>query len=379
MLQPLIQRLRHLTAASKRFRQRFRRGSKGSGRCRHGEQLEVRTLLAANQWDSYDLGELLANQSFETPSQLGQISSGTVSGLTLYLAGDVDYYRFTTVASSSAAHGVTLSRGDHTELRTSGFVFGDAELTLWRIESNGYVELDSDSTGTNIFSTSANVSLTDQPPGDYLLRVHDRSGLGVTCNYSLAFNVPTSVVQDVYEPGELQGSPWNLGTITGAAGPFFGSIHAAGNDDYFRFTTVDTGGSGDQVKLVFDDASGNIGLQLQDNGGSVLATANGTSDQEVISLSGRSAGTYRIRVLSNGHTNPLYGLTIQAPEERQPDPDGYEPNNSRNTAALLPFTTGDGLSGQLGQSLHSENDVDWYRFRMTGPGGPDARFGVADT
>lgn len=89
------------------------------------------------------------------------------------------------------------------------------------------------------------------------------------------------------------------------------TIDAPNDDDYFRFYMPATGGGGDFVTISFDHDLGDIDMSLMTESGSVVATSQGVSNSETISLAGRSAGWYYIRVYGwSGATTPDYDMTI---------------------------------------------------------------------
>lgn len=176
-----------------------------------------------------------------------------------------------------------------------------------------------------------NIVITGVPAGQYWLEsVADPANNVLESNEDnnatrIKVTIPSggggTINPDPYEPNDSRGvvdgrpvgqlSSPNLGpcnpttTITGL------TLHAAGNDDYFRFYNPGTGVSGDQVRINFTHASGDVDLQLLNASGSVVDSSTGTGDSETISLSGRGRGWYYVRVFGfSGATCPSYSLTI---------------------------------------------------------------------
>ncbi|MBS1723177.1 MAG: hypothetical protein JSS66_09530 [Armatimonadetes bacterium] len=83
-------------------------------------------------------------------------------------------------------------------------------------------------------------------------------------------------------------------------------------DDYFKFKLPSKGGETDYVKIESPwMRQGDLNLQLLNESGQLLASSSGSYNFEQISLKGRPAATYYVRVLRNGSTNnPEYWLTI---------------------------------------------------------------------
>ncbi len=135
--------------------------------------------------------------------------------------------------------------------------------------------------------------------------------------------------QDAYEPdnsvletdGQALGglnSP-NLGpvdpsrTITGV------NIHDANDVDWYRFYANDTGAAADLVRLTHQAAQGDLDLELRDASGALVASSEGTGDQEQISLEGRPQGFYYAVVRGKGGaTSPAYQLFIDPPANQAP-------------------------------------------------------------
>ncbi len=128
-------------------------------------------------------------------------------------------------------------------------------------------------------------------------------------------------VVDAYEPnqslaevaGRPEGGPSspNLGPSNPQKRVEMLSIDDAGGDDYFRFYMPATGASGDFVRIEFEHDLGDLDMRLLSSTGTVLASADGVSDSEQISMSGRGAGWYGVRVFGfSGATNPSYRLII---------------------------------------------------------------------
>jgi hypothetical protein len=92
------------------------------------------------------------------------------------------------------------------------------------------------------------------------------------------------------------------------------TIHAAADADFYRFTTVATGTQANSVRIQFRHADGNLDVQLlAADGTTVLATSAGSADTESVSLAGRAAGTYFVRVFGAAGATGAYTLTADAP------------------------------------------------------------------
>ncbi|MFN9557681.1 MAG: beta strand repeat-containing protein, partial [Dolichospermum sp.] len=88
--------------------------------------------------------------------------------------------------------------------------------------------------------------------------------------------------------------------------------------DWFRFTINQTGATGDRVRVNYSTINGqSLSLLLRytnANGQQQQLTSNTGSGQEIVSLTGLTAGEYLIKVTGNGTTVvPDYSLSIDAP------------------------------------------------------------------
>jgi hypothetical protein len=87
------------------------------------------------------------------------------------------------------------------------------------------------------------------------------------------------------------------------------------------------------VSIAFQNAQGDLGLELYNAFGRRVGSSNGAGDGESVSLSGLLAGTYYVRVFgAQGATNPNYSLQI--------DPGAPVAGDTRTTRRSRPATTG---------------------------------------
>lgn len=102
-------------------------------------------------------------------------------------------------------------------------------------------------------------------------------------------------------------------TVTGV------NIHDANDVDWYRFYANATGAAGDLVRLDHEVAQGDLDLELRDASGNLIASSEGTTNEELLSLEGRSEGWYYAVVRGkNGATNPAYQLTLDPPANQPP-------------------------------------------------------------
>jgi hypothetical protein len=94
------------------------------------------------------------------------------------------------------------------------------------------------------------------------------------------------------------------------------------------------------VDLTFTDAEGDIDLSLLNPAGTSVASSASTSNNESVTHTVTSAGTYAIRVYlyADAGTTPgnTYGMNIQRSGCAS---DSYEPNNSRQAAPVMTMSS----------------------------------------
>jgi hypothetical protein len=127
--------------------------------------------------------------------------------------------------------------------------------------------------------------------------------------YSLTISGP--LVADQYEANDSFAAASDLGTLGGFVATNL-SIHAADNDDYFRFTAAANGTA--QVDLSFLHALGDVDVRVFDAAQTEIGNSTGVDDTENVTFSVTQGATYYVRVYGFADaTNPEYSLTISAP------------------------------------------------------------------
>ncbi|MBY0260886.1 MAG: PPC domain-containing protein [Phycisphaerales bacterium] len=193
-----------------------------------------------------------------------------------------------------------------------------------------------------------------------------------------------SGVDDRFEPNTLPrlvaqrpegavNSP-NLGTLVGRRA--IPTLALADGADVFRFVLPRAGAAGDSARIDFNNARGNLDLQLLGPGGRVLRSSLGNSNSETISFAGLNANTYFVKIIGkNGAMSPNYRLTLNAPAPLtpvNPNEDAYDGSNTRE--AVLARATGTN-SPNLGQAmvrtlsnLKLADKIDLYAFTIPASG-----------
>ncbi|TRV50784.1 MAG: hypothetical protein EWV53_14205 [Microcystis panniformis Mp_MB_F_20051200_S9] len=294
-----------------------------------------------------------ANNSVANARDLRNVEGlQTWQTLSIHNTSDVDWFKFTTIGTSDANDVVQIAFDQS---------LGDLELYLYN--STGTTILKKSETINNI----EEVSLSGLAAGTYLIQVKGYNG-AINPSYQLAINAPeTSTIPtdwaDKNGTNNTRATAEDLLKLDGV-NLFSGlSIHQGGDEDWFKFETLKTGIVGNAVSINFDREKGDLKLELYNSAGTLLTTSNENSNRELISLAGRSAGVYFVRVLGNttSVTNPNYSLVIDAPQTLEKDwiDKGTTPNNSRANAYDLRSINGSVILSDL--SIDTATDQDWFK------------------
>jgi hypothetical protein len=275
-------------------RKSTRGGRPATNRVRQIEQLEPRLALT---W----AGTPPATISPPTTAisvTLG--SANSASGAASIATTEVDYYAFKATVSGTYTIATTTPSSN---LDT---VLGVFSASGQRLAYNDDVDYPA--------NTDSQVGVTLTAGTTYYVGItnYQTSSRGT---YNWAITGPTSTTpttDDAYENNDTIGTASNLGTLTTAK--TINNLVMADANDWFRFTTTGVGTSTSNVTISFQNAQGNLQLALYNSSGSLLAASQSTTDSETISLSGRVAGTYYVKVYgTNGALNPDYTLTVNPP------------------------------------------------------------------
>jgi hypothetical protein len=301
--------------------------------------------------DLYDEGDSLSSFNPDYVASPGSAGAGQPWDATFLIrnggnlaAGGfwVDYYASPTIFIGPADHylGSVYIAG----IEAFSYAQADLHLTSFPggIPSGGYyvgIIIDPDNTVTESNeSNNAGVDLDDYPL--------------------------TVALVDAYEPNDSFAAAYNLGT----RGYFYDSgltIHAPGNDDYFRFTAGGTGPA--DINVYFSHAAGDIDLYVYDAGQTPVGSSSSTDDDEFVSIPVAGGQTYYVKVVGyGGATNPNYSLEINAPSS--PPLDNYEPNDSFAAAYNLGTR---GYFYESGLNIHEAGNDDYFRFTAGATGQAD--------
>jgi hypothetical protein len=213
---------------------------------------------------------------------------------------EIDYYSFT--ATTSGSYAISAM----TPTSSLDTVIGVFSSTGKRLAYND------DLGGTN---SDSRVTLNLTAGSKYYLGVTNFASTSRGAyTYTINGSAPVVLPDDSYENNDTFGSAFNLGTLS--ANRTVSGLKMADLGDWFRFTTVAPGTSTNSVSISFTNSQGNLQLALFNASGGQLAASLSTGNKETVSLDGRAAGTYYVRVYGNaGAHNPNYSLSIVAPQE----------------------------------------------------------------
>ncbi|SFH57310.1 clostripain-related cysteine peptidase [Planctomicrobium piriforme] len=296
-----------------------------------------------------------------------QTAKGDMSwyNLSIHSSSDDDWFAFQLDADAVAGHFVEI---------ITNYQLGDLDLELY--DSDGIrlnAATSEDVERVSLDGLKAKIGSVRQT---YYLRVVGYRG-GTQPNYTLRINAPESGLNGDAIDARSSNNTFATATplmLNGGAESIGGlSIHQSGDVDFFRFTMPATGAPGSLVAINFDNAQGDLQLQLLDASGQAIPgrSSNGQSGTEAISLNGLAMGeTYYVKVSIAGgaviSTQPDYSLTFVTPTD--PQPDRLEGNSGNDT-----FDTASGLrevSGQVSIARLSltSGDTDFFRFTLLSPG-----------
>jgi hypothetical protein len=267
------------------------------------------------------------NDSLASAGNLGTIRTSQTFGQLVQADGN-DYYRFTLAASTRSSDTVSITFQDS---------LGDLDLRLY--DSHGRQLQISQGVGN-----TEQVSLANLQAGTYFVRVYGYRG-ATNPRYSLNFRLASStttvtpkVIDDAYENNDTRTTAANLGTRTSVMN--LTNLVLADGNDWYRFTTTAAGGNTAAVSIAFQNSQGNLGLQLYSSTGMLLGSVNGAGNSESLSLAGRAAGTYYVRVYGSlGATNPHYSLRIDPTATIAPTPVAATPTPTPPTSTSTSPTT----------------------------------------
>lgn len=162
-----------------------------------------------------------------------------------------------------------------------------------------------------------------------------------------------AAVADRFEPNDSYDAATNLGTLGDRTESGL-SIHAASNNDYFRFTAAASGTV--SITISFDQARGDVDAILVNNDRVIIANAATTNGTERLTAPVAAGRTYFMKVLGyNGATQPAYSISVDGPNATTPTPTGDTDDQTREARAIA-------IGATVSDSVGTSTDVDLYKF-----------------
>jgi hypothetical protein len=300
----------------------------------------------------------VANNSIATARDLRNVEGlQSWNPLSIHNAGDQDWFKFTTLNAADSSGYINI---------TFNHALGDLELALYDV--TGTVALGKSETIENYEQLKLkNADGSYLSAGTYLIQVKGYKGTAINPEYQLSINAPTVSNLDSAEPNNSRATAKDLREVQGEQVLPGLSIHQSGDNDWFKFNTVAAGLANHFLAIEFDNAQGDLQLEILDQNGNLLtnriSASTSNSNRELVSLKGLSAGTYYARVYGATGTviNPSYDLIINAPQIAKADwiDRGTSPNNTLATAYDLRHIDDSISLGSL--SIDSTTDQDWFK------------------
>jgi len=141
------------------------------------------------------------------------------------------------------------------------------------------------------------------------------------------------------------------------------SIDHSADRDRFRFYMPGQGGSNDSVRIDFNHGQGDLDMRLLSASGSALATSQGTSNSEFISMNGRPAGWYFVDVYGYSGAIGNYELTINPSANNPPAIMPLEPLTDTSVifsveSYTTTWTFGDPENNEAWVTVYASEDQD---------------------
>jgi Lysyl oxidase/Bacterial pre-peptidase C-terminal domain len=231
---------------------------------------------------------LEVNNTFATASDLGLVGDLHLSFLSIHEPFNDDYYALT-AASNGLIDISVLTEHDR----------GDVDLAVY----DGSQSFLADSTSTEDFEQLSIAALAGET---YYIKVYGFGG-DTNPDYQLLIDGP-AIPPDAYEPNDSFATAYDFGTTEHFAAAGL-SIHASGNDDYYKLMAPATGPL--FIDLSFTHALGNLDVQVLDAAQNVVASSQSISNQEHLEIAATAGQAYVIHVFGvAGATNAQYDLAI---------------------------------------------------------------------
>lgn len=233
-------------------------------------------------------------------------AQGDATGNAAISSNEVDYYTF--LAPAAGSYRFDASTPSSSVDTVLGIFNG----------SGGRVAFNDDISSSN---RDSRVTVTLAAGARYYFGITNYTGTA-NGSYTWAVDGPagtTTPADDSFENNDTPATATPLGTLT--ASRTVSGLVMADAADWFSFTTASAGVAGNSVSIAFQNAQGDLDLQLTNASGQVLGSSTSTGNGESVSLGGLGAGTYYVRAYGyNGAINPTYTLTVSPPPVSGPPP-----------------------------------------------------------
>ena len=182
---------------------------------------------------------------------------------------------------------------------------GDLDMRL--LDPSGRVIASSDGT-----TDRETLLLGGLPAGVYYVDVYGYGG-AYNPRYTLTSNVRAAntrapIAADRFEVNNTRARATRLGQIV-ATSEVAGLTLTRKDVDFYSFSLLAPGTATSDVVVSFENALGDIDVELLNSAGRVLRLANGTDNSERLSLADLPAGNYFLRVFGyRGVANPAYSI-----------------------------------------------------------------------
>lgn len=234
------------------------------------------------------------NDTLRTATRVRQLAGGRFDGV---MADVHDFYRLDLTGVPASGSSMTVD-----------FVHADGDIDVALRDASGKVLTASDGA-----TDQETLLLGGLRPGTYYVDVYGY-GEGYNPAYTLRSDVTLGtgravrIANDRFEPNNTKAAAKDLGTVRATSA--VSSLTLTARDvDFFKFSLATAGTAASDVLVTFDGALGDVDVDLLDSTGKTLGTSAGVASTERISLSGRAAGTYYLKVYGyDGVSNPSYAI-----------------------------------------------------------------------
>lgn len=282
------------------------------------------------------------NDTFATARGLTAVSQ-TYTELNINTSGDDDYYKIVPTASGTLTVNLAFLHAE-----------GDIDLEFFNAAQTRLAKSDS-------VNNSEQISIAVIAGQTYYVRVFGYRG-ATNEEYSMTLGVPAPPVipPDSFEENDTPATARSL-AATDQTYPGL-TINASLDDDYY--TVVPTLSGTLSVSLAFQNAQGNVDLQLLNASQTQLGLSATTANSESLSVPVTAGQTYYIRAFgSGGALSPNYSMTVDVPSPAPP-----------TTVWYISSTGGGNAGGNDGQpTVVASTDADILKLTVQ----PNGQYGYA--